>query len=99
MGGARARRLEMSGKAPKKGPAQPSGPPVVLGAVVVGAIFALGLLGRQVADYLADGAPEVLEKHPHLQQDDLISALGSVAMLAFLGFVAYVTMRKANVKP
>jgi hypothetical protein len=71
---------------------------VVLGAVAIGALLSLGLLGREILDYLADGAPEVLEKHPHLQHDDLISALGSVAMLVFLGFVGYFTTRKTKAK-
>jgi hypothetical protein len=69
---------------------------VVLVVVVLGLVFGLALLVRQVADYVADGTPALLASRPYLRQNDLISALGSVAMLAFLGFVAYTTVRKAN---
>ncbi|MBD5632946.1 MAG: hypothetical protein IAI49_00585 [Candidatus Eremiobacteraeota bacterium] len=63
---------------------------MVLWLVVLGALFASGLLGRQISDYLADA------RQPVLRQNDVVSALGSVAMLAFLGFVAYTTLRKAK---
>ncbi len=58
--------------------------------VVLGAVVAGGLLVRQISDYLADA------RQPVLRHSDVISALGSVAMLAFLGFVAFNTVRKAR---
>lgn len=58
--------------------------------VVLGAVFAGGFLVRQISDYLADA------RQPVLRHGDVISALGSVAMLAFLGFVAFNTVRKAR---
>jgi hypothetical protein len=58
--------------------------------VVVGAVAAGGFLVRQILDYLADA------RQPVLRQGDVVSALGSVAMLAFLGFVAFNTVRKAR---
>ena len=58
--------------------------------VVVGLVVASGLLARQISDYLADA------RQPVLRQGDLISALGSLAMLVFLGFVAFNTVRKAK---
>jgi hypothetical protein len=63
---------------------------VVLGAVTVGLLFAVVLLGRQISDYLADA------RQPILRQNDVIGAAGSVAMIAFLGFVTYNTVRKAQ---
>ncbi len=53
-------------------------------------LFGAVLLGRQISDYLADA------RQPILRQDDLAGAFGSVAVLAFLGFVAYTTVRKAK---
>jgi hypothetical protein len=58
--------------------------------VVLGAVLAGGLLVRQISDYLADA------RQPVLRHSDIVSALGSVAMLAFLGFVAFNTVRKAR---
>jgi hypothetical protein len=63
---------------------------VGLVVVVLGAVFAGGFLVRQISDYLADA------RQPVLRHGDVISALGSVAMLAFLGFVAFNTVRKAR---
>ncbi len=63
---------------------------MVLGAVAFGLLFGAVLLGRQISDYLADA------RQPILRQDDLAGAFGSVAVLAFLGFVAYTTVRKAK---
>jgi hypothetical protein len=63
---------------------------VGLVVVVLGAVVAGGLLVRQISDYLADA------RQPVLRHSDVISALGSVAMLAFLGFVAFNTVRKAR---
>jgi hypothetical protein len=58
--------------------------------VVLGTVLAGGLLVRQISDYLADA------RQPVLRHSDIVSALGSVAMLAFLGFVAFNTVRKAR---
>jgi hypothetical protein len=83
-------------EAKAKAGAQPGASRVVLVVVVLGLVLGSALLVRQVADYVADGTPALLASRPYLRQNDMISALGSVAMLAFLGFVAYTTVRKAN---
>ena len=70
--------------------AKPTEYRVVLGLVVAGSVFALALLVRQIWDYLADA------RQPVLRHDDVISALGSIAMLAFLGIVGFNTVRKAK---
>ncbi len=75
---------------PKPATTQPFGGRVGLVVVVLGAVVAGGLLVRQISDYLADA------RQPVLRHSDVISALGSVAMLAFLGFVAFNTVRKAR---
>ncbi len=71
-------------------PAQPFEERVVLVVVVLGALVASALLVRQVSDYLADA------RQPVLRHGDTVSALGSLAMLAFLGFIAFNTVRKAR---
>jgi hypothetical protein len=58
--------------------------------VVLGAGAAGGFLVRQILDHLADA------RQPVLRHGDVVSALGSVAMLAFFGFVAFNTVRKAR---
>lgn len=75
---------------PKAAETQPSGRRVGFVVVVLGAVAAGGFLVRQILDYLADA------RQPVLRQGDVVSALGSVAMLAFLGFVAFNTVRKAK---
>ncbi len=50
--------------------------------LVVGGVFATGLLGRQIADFWMD------RHQPAMQQNDAIAALGSVAMLAIVAVVA-----------
>ncbi|GAC1313998.1 MAG: hypothetical protein NVS2B3_17570 [Vulcanimicrobiaceae bacterium] len=57
--------------------------------LVGGAAVAVGLLGRQVADLYAD------RSRPALFQNDLFSALGSVAMLAIVAAFAW-HRRRAN---
>ncbi len=75
---------------PKATDSQPLGERVGFGVVVLGTVAAGGFLVRQILDYLADA------RQPVLRQGDVVSALGSVAMLAFLGFVAFNTVRKAK---
>jgi hypothetical protein len=50
--------------------------------LVVGAGAAVTFLGFEVFDFIADAG------RPHFQQNDLYSALGSLAMLAIVGIVA-----------
>jgi hypothetical protein len=69
---------------------QPTPSRLVLGAVVLGFVAAAALLGREIWDYVADA------KQPVLRQGDLTSAFGSVAMLLFLGVIAYNSVRKAK---
>jgi hypothetical protein len=75
---------------PKAAATQPFAGRVGFVVVVLGAVLAGGLLVRQISDYLADA------RQPVLRHSDIVSALGSVAMLAFLGFVAFNTVRKAR---
>ena len=51
--------------------------------LVGGAAVAIGLLGRQIVDMLQDRA------RPALFQNDVYSALGSIALLAIVGLFAY----------
>jgi hypothetical protein len=50
--------------------------------LIVGAGAAVTFLGFEVYDFIADAG------RPHFQQNDLYSALGSLAMLAIVGIVA-----------
>jgi hypothetical protein len=69
---------------------QPKPNRLVLAAVVLGLLFGVGLLVRQVWDYLADAG------QPVLRQADLTSALGSIAMIAIFGLIGYNAARKAK---
>lgn len=51
--------------------------------LVGGAAVAVGLLGRQIVDIVQD------QKRPALLQNDVYSALGSLALLAIVGVFAY----------
>lgn len=51
--------------------------------LVGGAAVAVGLLGRQVVDIVQD------QKRPAMLQNDIYSALGSIALLAIVGLFAY----------
>ncbi|GAC1442556.1 MAG: hypothetical protein NVS2B8_15350 [Vulcanimicrobiaceae bacterium] len=51
--------------------------------LVGGAAIAVGLLGRQIVDIVQDRA------RPTLQQNDIYSALGSIALLCIIGVFAY----------
>jgi hypothetical protein len=75
---------------PKTAESQPFAERVGFVVVVLGAGAAGGFLVRQILDYLADA------RQPVLRHGDVVSALGSVAMLAFFGFVAFNTVRKAR---
>jgi hypothetical protein len=61
--------------------------------VVLATLLTTVLLVREIFDYVADAGK------PPLRQNDLYSALGSVAVLGFLGFLAlgrYKRRGKAN---
>ena len=51
--------------------------------LVGGAAVAVGLLGRQVVDIVQD------QKRPAMLQNDIYSALGSIALLVIVGVFAY----------
>ncbi len=71
---------------------QPKPSRLVFAAVILGLLAGVGLLARQVWDYLADAG------QPVLRQADLTSALGSIAMIAIFGLVGYNAARKVNGK-
>ena len=58
--------------------------------LVIGALLALALLVRQLLDWAADG------NVPALRQNDMYSAVGSVVMLAIIGYAFFGPARKAS---
>ena len=51
--------------------------------LVGGGAVAVGLLGRQIVDIVQD------QKRPSILQNDIYSALGSIALLVIVGLFAY----------
>lgn len=70
--------------------APPRHPRAYAAFLAIGAVFAFGLLVRQLLDASADAA------HPAMVRSDLFAALGSVVMLALIAFVFFGPRRKVG---